>query len=204
MYYDRFTRLLHALIAVGIVGQLAVSLVMIHPKPGRPGDAFYAVHESWGVILLGLLVIHWIWRLIQTSPVPFKRFFPWFSLEGWRAVWADGQHHLAHIQQLRLPNETTPGALVCAVQGLGVLVATLLGITGTIFLIYVEPNVRPAGWLHAIKELHEGLGVAMWGYLGLHAGMGILHQLAGHGSLTAMFRFWVKKSQTDSSLQHGS
>ncbi|MBF0418464.1 MAG: cytochrome b/b6 domain-containing protein, partial [Magnetococcales bacterium] len=93
MYYDRITRLLHVLIALGIAGQLAVSLVMIHPKPGRAGNAFYAIHETWGVILLGLLMIHWTWRLIQNTPVPFNRFFAWFSSAGLRALIADGQHH---------------------------------------------------------------------------------------------------------------
>ncbi|GAB0056811.1 hypothetical protein SIID45300_01123 [Candidatus Magnetaquicoccaceae bacterium FCR-1] len=192
MYYDRITRLLHLLIALGIAGQMLVSLVMIHPKPGRAGDSFYAFHETWGVVLLVLLVSHWMWRLVCSEPAPLGRFFPWFSSSRLGELWADGKNHLVHARQGRLPNETTPGALACAVQGLGLLAATALGVTGTIFMLYVEPNVRPVGWLHDIKEVHEGLGVAMWAYLGLHAGMGIVHQWVGHGSLVAMFRFWEK------------
>ncbi|MBF0263059.1 MAG: DUF1924 domain-containing protein [Magnetococcales bacterium] len=192
MYYDRITRLLHLLIALGIAGQLAVSLVMIHPKPGRAGDLFYAFHETWGVALLGLLVIHWIWRMVRSEPAPLARFFPWLSPARLGELWADGKNLMRQVRQGGLPHETTPGALACAVQGLGLLAATALGVTGTIFMLYVEPNVRPEGWLHDIKGLHEGLGVAMWAYLGLHAAMGIVHQWVGHGSLVAMFRFWEK------------
>ncbi|MBF0342460.1 MAG: cytochrome b/b6 domain-containing protein [Magnetococcales bacterium] len=195
MYYDRLTRLLHLLIALGIVGQLMNALVMIHPKPGRMGDGFYAAHEAPGQVLLGLLMLHWRWRMARPGPVAFVRLFPWFSPLACRELFADGQRYLACMRRFSLPHDPVSAPLASAVQGVGLLMATLLGISGTLIFWTMAPGVKMTGWLHAVKELHEGLGIGMWCYLLLHAGMGMAHQMAGHATLSRMFRFREQESE---------
>ncbi|MEO5349710.1 MAG: cytochrome b/b6 domain-containing protein [Magnetococcus sp. YQC-3] len=198
MLYDRFTRLLHLLMASGIVLELLLSLVMVHPKPGRAGDTFYALHASWGQVLLGLLVVHWIWCLVRSGSVSVALLFPWFSRDRYRAIYADVQRYMAHAIQFRLPDSGQVSPLASAVQGLGLVIATLLGVSGSILLFGMEADGAMPGWLHALKEGHELLGVLLWGYLLLHAAMAILHQWAGHGSLGVMVRVWEKTPQPTS------
>ncbi len=47
MHYDRFTRLLHLLLALGITVELLLAAVMVHPKPGRAGDLFMRCTPTW-------------------------------------------------------------------------------------------------------------------------------------------------------------
>ncbi|MEO5363707.1 MAG: cytochrome b/b6 domain-containing protein [Magnetococcus sp. DMHC-8] len=192
MLYDRFTRLLHLLMATGIVAELVLSLVMVHPKPGRLGDTFYALHATWGQVLLGLLLVHWIWRMAWSGNISVAMLFPWFSGNRCRAIYSDMQRYMAHAIRLRLPDSRQVSPLASAVQGLGLVVATLLGVSGIALSFGMEADGAMPGWVHVVKEGHEALGSLLWGYLVVHATMAVLHQWAGHGSLGAMVRVWKK------------
>ncbi|MEO5331018.1 MAG: cytochrome b/b6 domain-containing protein [Magnetococcus sp. YQC-5] len=192
MHYDRFTRLLHIVIACGIMTQMVGSLVMIHPKPGRQGDLFYAMHETWGQVVLGVLVIHWIWSMVRPGSIAFAQLFPWFSLARYRAIQEDIKQFATHAVRFRLPDATQPSPLASAIHGLGLIVATLLGMSGVILFLGISKNGAMVGWVHAVKEAHEVFGSVLWVYLMAHACMGILHQLSGHGSMIAMIKVWKK------------
>lgn len=197
MIYDRFTRLMHMFIASGMVVQMIVSLVMIHPKPGRQGDTFYAFHETYGQVLLGLLLLHWIWCMVRSGNIAFSQLFPWFSWPRYRAIFEDIKLYASHAAQFSLPNSTQQASpLASAVQGLGLFVAMLLGVSGAIMYFAMAKNGAMIGWVHAVKEIHEILGSLMWVYLVVHATMAIVHQLAGHGSMRAMIMVWEKNPQT--------
>lgn len=191
MYYDRFTRLLHFLLAPVMAVQLVVSLLMTHPKPGRPGDLLYEVHEYLGLALLGILILHWLWAMVRKGQVPFCQLFPWFNPSRYAPLLADAKHLASHMARFRLPPaEEKPSPLANAIQGLGLAAALLLGCGGLLIFLYAPATGHMTGWLHMVKESHEILGTLMWIYLGVHGGMGVLHQLAGHGSLRAMFLEW--------------
>ena len=203
MIYDRFTRLLHLLLATGIVAELLLSLVMVHPKPGRLGDTFYALHATWGQVLLGLLVVHWIWCIVRSGNLSVGLLFPWFSWNRCQAIYADIKRYMAHAIQFRLPDNTQASPLASAVQGLGLFVATLLGVSGIALLFGMEADGEMVGWVHAVKEGHEVLGLLLWGYLMVHATMAVLHQWAGHGSMGAMVRVWEKMAQPNNITVRG-
>lgn len=192
MHYDRFTRLLHMLIAFGIVTQMVGSLVMVHPKPGRQGDLFYAMHETWGQVLLGVLVVHWIWSMVRPGKKAFAQLFPWFSLGRYRAIQEDIKQLAIHAVRFRLPDATQPSPLASAIHGLGLIVASLLGVSGVILFLGISKNGTMVGWVHAVKEAHEVFGSVLWVYLIAHVSMGMLHQLSGHGSMGAMIKVWKK------------
>ena len=197
MHYDRFTRLLHIFLAIGISAQLAMSLVMIHPKPGRLGDVFYEIHEYLGLALLGILILHWLWAVLRQGTVPFTQLFPWLTPSRYRPLWKDMQQYTSHITRLRLPESESPSPLANAIQGLGLAAALLLGLSGLLMFINVPPEgERMTGWLHDVKEVHEAFGTVLWVYLCAHAVMGVLHQLAGHDSMRNMFLFWKKSDES--------
>ena len=198
MRYDRFTRFLHIFLAIGISVQLAISLVMTHPKPGRPGDVFYEIHEYLGLALLGILVLYWVWAAIRRGKTPFTQLFPWLTPARYRPLMEDAQRYASHMTQLRLPPESgSPSPLANAVQGLGLATALLLGASGLLmFLNAPSEGARMTGWLYDVKEVHEVFGSIMWVYLCAHAAMGVLHQLAGHDTVRAMFLFWKNSSES--------
>ena len=73
--------------------------------------------------------------------------------------------------------------------GIGLLLALFLAGTGTVLAIGMASDGGLSMPLHAIKELHETAGPLMWAHLIAHSLLGLLHQLAGHGSLSRMFGF---------------
>ncbi|MCW9035419.1 MAG: cytochrome b/b6 domain-containing protein [Alphaproteobacteria bacterium] len=194
MHYDRLTRLFHLFLAFGIALQMIVSLGMTHPKPGRAGDFLFEIHEVLGITLLGVLVTHWLWSMVRPGKVPLAQLIPWFSSTRRTAVWNDARTFGEGLVKLRLPDNSEPSPLAGAIQGLGLIVATILAASGLVIFLYAPENGKMIGWLHDVKEIHEVLGPLMWGYLALHAGAGLLHQLAGHQSITAMFNLWKRVS----------
>ncbi|MEO5377261.1 MAG: cytochrome b/b6 domain-containing protein [Magnetococcus sp. DMHC-6] len=201
MLYDRFTRLLHLFIATGIFGQMGVSLIMIHPKPGRPGDIFFEMHETLGLILLGVLVVNWVWVLIRQGKVAPGLLFPWFTWSRYGDILRDIQRYWSHIRQFTLPDTNQPSPLASSIQGVGLSAATLLGATGTILFFGITDHGTMPGWVHDVKELHEIFGSLLWLYLIVHASMGILHQLSGHGSMRIMLRVWEKADEQNAQIE---
>lgn len=169
MRYDRFTRLLHALLAFGVSTQLVLSLVMDNDARGGPAHWFFRTHETLGLALLGVLVLHWAWSLRDWRAHGLA-LFPWFSRARLRAL---GEDLRLHLRGKAAPT----AALAPAVHGLGLLAATALAATGAAWF---------AG-LGAAKDVHEALGTLMWGYLGGHAGMAMWHEWRGRRLLRRTF-----------------
>jgi len=187
--YDSLSRLLHLSLAVGITAQMLVSLVMITPKPGRIPNSWYSIHESLGIVLFAVLAIYWLRAVLKTvrSGDPLM-LFPWFSAARLGALAKDIGVTLADAARFRLPDDGDQvRPLPAAIQGLGLLVGLILGLTGTVFALAVTPGMPLSPALHDLKEVHEAFGPLMWGYLAIHPTLAILHQLAGHKTLTQMF-----------------
>ena len=71
-------RLLHLLLAAAIVHQLAVSLLMQKPEPGRPENLGCELHQGVGLASAGILVIFWLLVLVRRrikGHVVLKRMF---------------------------------------------------------------------------------------------------------------------------------
>lgn len=193
MFYDRLTRLLHLLFGLGIVAQLFISEWMEHPRPDEPGNFLYEVHEKLGVALFAVLMIHWLWSLVRGGPVSLAQLYPWFSRDRRAALWQDMRHYLGAIVTFRLPPADEPSPLAGAIQGVGLLAATLLAATGTLIFFNVGENWQFSAWLKLVKEVHELLGPLMWGYLVVHVGASVLHEIFGHHVIRSMFSV-IKKN----------
>lgn len=188
MKYDPLTRILHLCLAAGVTAQMLTSLVMVYPKPGRLPNQWYEVHEVLGAGLLGVLVLHWLWSVGRSLAAGSAfMLFPWFSARRLRDLGADVRDTVAHMKTGHLPDDDQPRPLPSAVQGLGLLLATFLAGTGTIMLVGMSPDGAMPGLLHDVKEVHEAMAPLMWAYLVVHPVMGVLHQLAGHRTLSRMF-----------------
>ncbi len=190
MRYSLPTRLLHLLVAAAIVFQLLDSLVMRVPRAGRtmtPVEAaVYAAHQYVGLAAMAVVGLFWVWLLIRRRGTPLGRLFPWLSqdrladlrgavlLYGWEAL------------RLRLPEAEAAEALPSAVQGLGLLLALVVAATGTVGYLGWTPGTAMTGTTWLAFEIHGTLANVLWGYLAVHVGAVLLHELFGHRLLRQM------------------
>lgn len=182
-YRSRTTRIIHILLALTITIQLALSTAMQSPGRNRPGDQWFEVHEKVGLASLAVLAGFWIWGLVRTREVGFAMLFPWFSLNRMRAVIADLGVHLRSIRHGKLPlREAKP--LANAVHGLGILVATIMAVTGAAG--YFIPQAR------ALLGIHTAFSTLMWAYLIGHAGIAVIHGFSGDRLLWRMFALYKR------------
>lgn len=196
MKYSRPIRILHLLLAAGITAQLALSLVMEVPKPGRTLDAFQAfafeAHENLGVALLAVLMLHWLFFFMGHAHRGMGNFFPWFSRERLAGLAAEVKDML----RLRVSDPEAQSALAGAIQGLGLAVASLLAVSGTVLYFGMGEDGSMSSMVHAVKEFHGTLGPVMWGYLAIHAGAAMLHRFAfSHRSILSIFELRFKAAE---------
>jgi cytochrome b561 len=192
MQFDRFTRLLHLLTAIGISLQLIVSEIMEEPESDHPADIFYNFHEYFGLVLLVILVAYWFWVAIRKNEASFTQLFPWFFQSRYQSILLDVQRYAKSMLSLGLPDNNSPSPLAKAVQGAGLVVALMLGASGLLIFLYAPPDGEMRGWLHLVEEIHEAFGSLLWVYLIAHLSMALLHQMAGHSRIRYMFLFWKK------------
>jgi cytochrome b561 len=188
MKYRRSIRVLHALFGVGITLQLLLSSVMRQPRPGRARTAFealsFATHEYVGVALIAVLLAHWLLHVISDARSGVARFFPWFSRERMRRLAIEAKA----LVQLRLGAPETQDTIAGAFQGLGLVIATLLALTGGLVYAGMADDGTMSETIRAMRRVHTTLAPLMWGYLGIHIAATLAHVTVGHRSILAIFR----------------
>ncbi len=178
------TRLLHLLVAAAIVFQLLDAQVMRVPRAGRTlsatESALFAAHQYVGLAATAAIVLFWIWLLIRRGGTPLGQLFPWLSRRRlsdlWDAVLLYGREAL----RFRLPEPEAAEALPSAVQGLGLLLVLVVASLGTTGYFLWTPGTPMSGAAWLILETHGTLANVLWGYLGVHVGAALLHELFGH------------------------
>lgn len=189
MNYDPITRFLHLLVAAGVTLQMLTSLVMVYPKPGRLPNGWYEVHEIVGFGLLAIVTAYWLWIVGRSMARGEKAMlFPWLSARLLAALRDDALATGREALSLRLPTGSEPRPLPAAIQGIGLLLALMLAATGTAIEIGRAPDGGLSPLLRGVKEVHEVMAPLMWAYLVAHPLLGVLHHLAGHRTLSRMFR----------------
>lgn len=187
--YSRPIRILHLLLAAGVSMQLVLSLVMKVPKPGRSTEALggflFNTHANIGAALFVILAIHGLLFVGGHARLGIGHFFPWLSRARLDAL-------IQEIKQvattLRLPDPKDQNALASAFEGLGIVLASLLAISGVVLYFGIASDGAMSARVHSIKEVHETFGLIMWGYLAVHAGAAMLHRFAlGHRSILSIF-----------------
>jgi cytochrome b561 len=77
-------------------------------------------------------------------------------------------------------------ALSSAIQGLGLVIALLMATTGTIGYFLWTEGTAMTGLAQAVFEVRGALANVMWGYVIVHVGAALLHELLGHRVLRPM------------------
>ena len=192
--YGTTTKVLHLLLVLGVIAQLALTMTMEHPKVGVERSwleaASFEAHEVVGLTLLALVIIHLIHTLRDAGDESaWHILFPWLQAKG-RTQLINELKMVPGWLQHGPPPQNEGIALPGAVHGAGLLLLLLLGSTGAcIFFGLGEDGSRSNG-IHDVMELHSDLlGTLIWVFLFGHAGMAFWHDLVGHQSKSRIFFF---------------
>lgn len=157
--YDAATRLIHLLLA--LLGVAALVSGQFAGDYRRAIHTGFDVHRWIGIAMALVVAV----RLMRGVTLP--RVGPCVA-------------DVADLARLRLPMREGHEGLAGLIQATGLAAFAWMAATGTLMWIYLEPGARAAGWLRAVKELHEGGQVVAIAYVAVHAGAVIVHSLAGH------------------------
>lgn len=140
----------------------------------RIEHAGFDLHSWVGIGLASLILI----RLILGVAGPLNmRFSNWMPLTRERLGLV--AEDLKGLLRLRLPDRPSHEGLAGVVQSLGLLIFTLMAVTGGLMFFLMEPGYKATGFTHDLKEVHEVGELLIPLFLSLHAGAVILHTLSG-------------------------
>jgi len=189
MRYSAEEKVLHILIATGMVFQLAIENWMQRPEPGEAVTAsqvmLFGAHEFVGICLLIIVVTRFM--LMIGKWAEFLRLFPWLSAEGRQGFASELKNALPGWFSGKLKDAGEQDYLAKTVHGLGLLLALGLGLTGLVLFVEISPEGTMSALGKEIMEVHELLGTLLWIFIIGHVAMTVYHQLLGHRVLQYIF-----------------
>lgn len=178
--HSQTTRVLHLILLLCVVYQLVGSQFTSRPIAGAPLDLITALHEYAGLGTMVVVGAFWVWTLVRRRETPLGKLFPWFSARRLGDVLADIKGQFRSLLRREIPSDAD-GASAGAIHGLGILTVTFMTATGTAYFFLDGTLAR------SFLSLHRLSANLMWAYLFGHAGLAVLHHLAGSNILSRMF-----------------
>lgn len=151
-HYDALSQLFHwttALLMVAVVVFAWVMVEMGRDNPDRP--AFYMIHKSLGMIILGLVALRILWRATHRAP-PLPA-----HLTGLESFLAKSSHVLLYAIMIVMPIS-------------GYIASSAAGRSITIFDLVTLPSFLPEdkALSKAAIGVHEAVQWAVYAVVGLH------------------------------------
>lgn len=148
--------ILHWLMAILIIGLLALGLYMVALPISFEKLKLYGWHKEYGLLALALLICRFFWRITNILPE--------LSLPFWERLAARTVHWTFYIFMLAMP---ITGWLITSAAGLPV----------SFFGLFVLPNlIAPNPELMAFfQSLHQWLGYGLIVLIILHASAALKH-----------------------------
>ena len=159
--YGAVAMTLHWLIALAIIGMLAVGKYMTGLPDTDPDKfALYQMHKSFGIAVFALTLVRVAWRF--THPVPALP----ASMPGWERLAARASHALFYLLMLGLP-----------LSGWLRVSTDRVGIPTIWFGLFEVPHFPLVSdtLTHWMEDAHELMGNAMILLLIIHVGAALKH-----------------------------
>lgn len=157
--YGWVSRLLHLVMALGLIGLLALGYVIASMQVSLANFWLFNLHKSLGITLLALALLRLVWHRISPPPGPVH------ALPAWQQMAARATHLLLYGLMLALP---LAGWVASAATGPDV----------TVFGLVTLPRIAPVS--EAVETtafaLHSALAYLLVVVLSLHVAAALYHQ----------------------------
>jgi len=146
----------HWIMAVLVIGLLALGLYMVGMPISLEKLKFYGWHKEYGILVLILVIFRLWWRLINITP---RLDMPLVEVFAARAV------HWAFY------------GFMIAMPLTGYLMTSAAGLPPSFFGLFTLPNLIAPDpvYKHLLKEIHEWLGYALIATIALHTAAALKH-----------------------------
>jgi len=189
MKHDRTVRILHLGIVISVLLQMLGETLIGFPEPGHARRAIQAlylgVHEGVGSLALIFVCVYLIVALDEATSR--ERLFPWFDEGGRNALRLEIRRDSPGWLRGKLLPPVEKNAIAGTVHGLGICLALLLGLTGSMLFLGIGPRGDMTPGIKVIWKCHSLMATMIWVFVAGHAGMALMHELKGHGILREMF-----------------
>ena len=154
--FGLMTIFLHWLMAILIIGLLALGLYMVNLPISYQKLKLYGWHKEYGLLVLALVIFRLAWRL--TNAVPN------LSLPLWEIVAARAVHWTFYLFMFAMPIT-------------GWLITSAAGLPASFFGLFVLPNlIAPSDeMLKFFEMVHEWLGYGLIGLIVMHVSAALKH-----------------------------
>jgi cytochrome b561 len=179
--YTRTAILLHWLIAIGVIGNIALAWIwpLVADEKVRP---MIDLHKSLGITVLGLAILRILWRLMHKPPSMA------LGYKAWEVRTAHIVHWLLYLVIFAMPltgwimDSAWKDAVTHPMQLFGLFEWPRLG-----FVMNLPPETRER--MHTLfGEAHELIAKLVYLLVVLHVAGALKHQLEGHKGLQRMWR----------------
>ena len=175
--YGSVAKTFHWVIAVLMIGILAVGLYMTGMKLGPDKFKLYGLHKSFGITILTLATLRLLWRLTGKHPFPLP------NHQTWEKILAKLTHGLLYAALFAMPLS-------------GWIMSSATGFSVSFFGLFTLPDVvGPNDKLsHLANEFHEIAAWVVIGLIALHAAGALKHHLIDRDNT---LRRWAAHLQND-------
>jgi len=210
MIYPQAIRILHSLLALTMLAQLAVGELMDVPGARQApeqaslitpafahgdqhtGNAVviveetlgFEVHEYLGLLIAGLLLIRLLLAFSSVPEAGWRNLFPWLFKEGRCALLNESKQQAAGWKQGKLAPPEEGETLARSVHGLMLFTALGIAAAGVALFFGWNEHGKQTELIAFIGEAHEMLVGLFEALLAAHILAVILHQVQGHNILT--------------------
>ena len=156
--YGRIAKGLHWLMALMIIGLLAVGLYMTGMENSSDKFRLYGLHKATGIMVLVLVCFRLFWRFVHTPP-PLPPHMKWVE-----RMAAHSSHAVLYIIMFVLPLS-------------GWAMSSAAGFPVSVYGFFTLPNlIAPNKELvDLLKEVHELIAYGLIGLIGLHMSAALFH-----------------------------
>ena len=163
--YGAVTKILHWLTSITIICLLGVGLYMVRAEKGPALFQIYALHKSFGILVLTATFFRVLWHVYSKKP-PLVG-----GMAAWERAAAHAGHFFLYICMLGMP---LSGWAMSSAFGRTVKPFDLFALPD-----FVQPNPELAERLEA---LHGYLAYALIGMIALHAAAALKHHFISKDS----------------------
>ena len=205
--YAKPIRILHSLLALCMLTQLAIGELMDVPEvdepsvagvhwivpafaheshhqamPGVPVEETlgFQVHEILGLVIAGLLLIRIMLAMTSLPGANWRHLFPWLFATGRKQLSDEIKAQMAGWKQAKLAAPEDGETVARSVHGFIVLSGIGMGVTGTLLYFGWSQTAPQTDVVEIVAEVHELLVLALEVLLAAHILAVILHQRQGH------------------------